>query len=380
MRFLLVVTALVHVPVALGVGELAARFGLPRFLGAAWALGWVAVFALRIPSSVPDRKGGDALRVWVDIPHFIHWCAAVWTLIPAVVATLVAPVVCLVRGRPVELPLGAYMWSYLSGLVVCGYGTLVRRRRFRVVEREVAVADLDARLDGTVIAHLSDLHIGGFTPRSWGLAWARAANERRPDLAVVTGDLVTSGDEFYDDVADVIGALRARLGVYTSMGNHDYFGDGDQLASSLRQRGIAVLRNEGTLVERNGAKLWVAAIDDTWTRRDDVHLAMRGRPDGATTVLLAHDPTRFDAAADAGAEIVLSGHTHGGQIAMPFVQRAINLAMFSYPYTLGIYRRGRSVLYVHPGLGTTGPPMRLGVAPEVSLLVLRRKREKIIGR
>ncbi len=87
--------------------------------------------------------------------------------------------------------------------------------------------------------------------------------------------------------------------------------------------------------------------------------------------MLAHDPNSFDAAADAGADIVLSGHTHGGQIAMPFLSRALNLANITHHYTVGLYRRGRSVLYVHPGLGTTGPPMRLGVAPEVTILTLR---------
>jgi predicted MPP superfamily phosphohydrolase len=371
-RFVLGATALVHVPVALGVGELAARFGWPRYLGVIWAVAGVALFVVRVRASIPDRRAGSALRAVLDIPFFIHWCAAVWALVPSVVGTLVAPAVELIRGLPVTLPVGVYMWSYLSGLVVCGYGILVRRRWVRVVEREVVIPGLAPGLDGMRIAHLSDLHIGGLTPRSWGLAWSRAANARAPDLAVVTGDLVTSGNEFDDDVADVIRELRAKMGVIVSMGNHDYFGDGEALASTLRARGLSVLRNEGVVLERQGARLWLAAIDDTWTRRNDMARAMKDRPEGATTILLAHDPGTFDSAAEAGVDLVLSGHTHGGQIAMPFLSRTVSLAMFAYRYRLGLYRRGRSVLYVHPGLGTTGPPMRLGVAPEVTILVLRR--------
>jgi predicted MPP superfamily phosphohydrolase len=132
-----------------------------------------------------------------------------------------------------------------------------------------------------------------------------------------------------------------------------------------------VLRNEGALLERGGAQVWLAAIDDTWTRRDDLALALKDKPEGLPTLLLAHDPNRFDQAADAGVELVLSGHTHGGQVAVPFVAKALNLARIAYKYSLGIYEKGRSTLYVHPGLGTTGPPIRLGAAPEVTILVLR---------
>jgi uncharacterized protein len=361
LRVLIGITVGIHLPVALGVAQLARRLGWPSpaLIGWGWALLGVSLFAGRVRATVPDRRGRNAAIVrFFDIPYFVHWCAAVFTLIPAVVATLVSPIIDLVQGRPVGLPVDAYMVSYLLGLVVCAYGVLVRRRWVRVVEREVTIPGLDARLEGMRIAHLSDLHIGTMTPLSWGLAWARSANGRSPDVTVVTGDMVTSGTDFHGDVAEVIGALRSPGGVFASMGNHDYFGEGEPLISLLRARGVTVLRNEGVVIERGGARVWMAAIDDTWTRRDD------------TAILLAHDPGRFDAAAAAGADLVLSGHTHGGQVAMPFLTRW-NLASFGYPYNVGIYRRDRSVLYVHPGLGTTGPPIRIGAAPEVTILVLK---------
>jgi predicted MPP superfamily phosphohydrolase len=386
LRMLLAATVVAHVPVALGVAEFVRMLGRhvpsagawsmrgawqPWGVGVAWAALGVALFLGRARAGMPDRRRHATLVRLVDIPYFIHWCAAVWAFIPSVAATLVAPAIEVARGVPVHLPMGWYLGSYFSGLVVCGYGILVRRRWFRVVEREVRVTGLDARFDGLVIAQLSDLHIGTLTPRSWGLAWAAAANRRAPDLAVVTGDMVTSGTEFHDHVAEVVGTLRAKVGVFASMGNHDYFGEGEPLITLLRERGVRVLRNEGVAIERNGATLWLAAIDDTWTRRNDLGRALRDRPAGTTTVLLAHDPDRFDEAADAGVELVLSGHTHGGQIAVPFMSRMIGLANLAHRYRVGFYRRGRSTLYVHPGLGTTGPPLRLGVAPEVTILVLR---------
>jgi predicted MPP superfamily phosphohydrolase len=368
LRILLGITALMHVPVGFAVAELGRRLGWPApgLIGASWAAAGVLLFVGRARAGMPDRRGRHpAIVRLVDIPYFIHWCACLWTLIPSAIATLVAPAIDLVRGTPPHLPSTVYMYAYASGLAIAGYGVLVRRRWYRVAEHDVRVPGLDPQFEGLRIAQLSDLHIGTLTPRSWGLAWSRSANDRAPDLAVVTGDMVTSGTDFHEDVADVIGALRAKDGVFVSMGNHDYFGaEGEPLVSMLRARGVGVLRNEGVVIERGGAKLWLAAIDDTWTRRDDIARAMRERPPGATTVLLAHDP-------NAGANLVLSGHTHGGQVGVPFLSRVANLATFGYRYNVGFYRRGPSVLYVHPGLGTTGPPMRLGVAPEVTILTLR---------
>jgi predicted MPP superfamily phosphohydrolase len=373
LRVVLGVTALTQVPVALGVAEAGRRLALSHAwaLGAAWAIAGLALFAGRARAGMPDRRRGVVVPWLVDLPYFVHWCASIWTLLGSLVATLVFPIVDLARGAPVSLPMGFYMGAYASGLAVSAYGVFVRRRWFRVVEIDVPVAGLAHAFDGYRIAQLSDLHIGTLTPKSWGERWARAANRHTPDLAVVTGDLVTSGTDFHGDVASVVGALRAKDGVFASMGNHDYFGEGEPLITMLREAGVRVLRNEGTLLERGGAKLWLAGIDDTWTRRDDLARALRDRPDGAPTLLLAHDPARFAAAAREGVELTLSGHTHGGQIALPFVYRWASLATLGHKFNVGLYRNGRSTLYVHPGLGTTGPPVRLGVAPAVVILTLR---------
>ena len=233
------------------------------------------------------------------------------------------------------------------------------------------VPGLPREFDGYRVAQLSDLHIGGFTPRRWGEAWARRSNAAAPDLVVVTGDMVSSGVDFHADIAHVIGALRAEDGIYVSMGNHDYFGDGEPLVSLLRAQGAVVLRNQGRTVTRGDASLFVAGVDDTWTRRADLALTLSDRAPGACTVLLAHDPDLFPAAAEHGANLVLSGHTHGGQVALPFFSKWVSLGKLAHRFHLGLYREGDATLYVHPGLGTTGPPIRLGVAPEVAVFTLR---------
>jgi predicted MPP superfamily phosphohydrolase len=294
----------------------------------------------------------------VDVPYFVHWTAGFFALPLAVIALLVLPA------------RWAFLAAYLAGLALAAYGALVRRRAFAIERVDVAIDRLDPRFDGYRIVHLSDLHIGPWTPRAWGLEWARAANELGCDLAVVTGDMIQSGTAFHDDAADVVGALRAKDGVLVVMGNHDYDHGrgGDALASAIESRGARVLRNDGFSPHES---LYVAGLDDRWSRRADVDRALMHRPEGAATVVLAHDPADFDALAARDVDLVLSGHTHGGQVAVPLVARYANLARFSHRETLGVYKRGASALVVHPGLGTSGPPVRLGVAPAILEITLR---------
>lgn len=332
----------------------------------------VATFVARVWHGLEDRKGEEGLVRFFYVPYFVHWCACVFAFVPNVVYLVGRPIVGLVTGGPL-LPLGFFLGSYATGLVVSGYGILVRRRVVQRLRVDVRVKNLPKAFDGYTIAHLSDLHIGAFTPESWGLSWAGIANGLEADAAVVTGDMVTSGVAFHRDIANVVGALRARDGVFVSMGNHDYFGEGEPLVGYLREHRVSVLRNEGLTLEREGQKLYLAAIDDTWTRRADLELALAGRPKDMPCVLLAHDPEVFPKAVEKGVDLMLSGHTHGGQLAVPYLAKRFSLASLAHTFNVGVYQDGDATLYVHPGLGTTGPPIRLGAAPAVVLLTLRAK-------
>jgi uncharacterized protein len=334
--------------------------GLPSVAAFAVALGSVAMFVRRANVYLRGERRSRLAVALVDLPYFIHWTAGFIALPLALVALLLLPAKV------------AFVSAYLVALAIAAWGALVRRRVLTIDRVEVAIAGLDPRLDGYRIAHLSDLHIGPWTPRAWGLGWAHAANALGCDLAVVTGDLIAAGTEFHADAADVVGALRAKDGVLVAMGNHDYdhAGGGDALVALVESRGARVLRNEGLALRRDDA-LFVTAIDDRASRRADLDRALLHRPCGAATVMLAHDPADFDGAAARGVDLVLAGHTHGGQIAMPLAARHVNLGRISHRRTLGFYREGRSALVVHPGLGTSGPPVRVGVAPAILEITLR---------
>ncbi len=373
LRALLLFTFAFHIPFLLAAHAVAVSFGwpIPWLLALAVTGLGIALFAGRARGLMPDRKQKASLARAFDIPYFVHWCACVFTVLPSIVGTLVLLAIDLARGGGAALHGAFYGWTYVAGLVVCGYGILIRRRWFHTVAIDVPVTGLAKSYDGYRVAHLSDLHIGSFTPKSWGLKWAGASNAAMPDLVAVTGDLVTSGVDFHGDIAEVIGALKAKDGVVVSMGNHDYFGEGEPLISLLRATGARVLRNESMLLDNGAGKLHVAAIDDTWTRRADIDRALTDKPAGVATMLLAHDPAQFPLAAERGVALTIAGHTHGGQIAVPFLGRWLSLSHLAHKFHIGLYRDGNAALYVHPGLGTTGPPMRLGVAPAVVILTLR---------
>lgn len=366
-------TAAMHITVALAWTGASEALGLSNagLVGTSLAFALFLPFALRARHFFPDRPRPRWVLHLIEEPYFIHWCAALGASIPIALAFLVVPFGQLALGQPIRLPFGFAFGAYLTTFALALWGVLIRRRW--VVEREVemAIPGLPKAFDGYRIAHLSDLHIGGLTPREVGESWARRANARKPDLIAVTGDLVTSGTAFHEDIATVVGKLEAPDGVMVALGNHDYYGEGEPLVRLLRAKGALVLRNEGITIERGGEKLFIAGVDDNWSRRDNLAKALDSREAGQTTVLLAHDPVMFAEAKKARVELTLSGHTHGGQIAFPFLPKLLNLAHITHKHSLGLYRDEGSALYVHAGLGTTGPPMRLGAAPEIAVLVLR---------
>ena len=374
-KILFAATTLVHVPFLVAAADAARRLGASSVV--AWCSGTLlAAAGLALFFGRAHNVAEDWHRPWwqtwlVDLPYFWHWCACIYCLVPSLLYCLVEPLVDLARGAPVGPSTSFFFWTYASGLVVAGYGCTVRRWFFVMRRIDIPVRGLDPHFDGYTIAQLSDLHIGAFHPLWWGKRWARAANAAAADAVVVTGDMVTSGVAFHEDIAELVGGLRGKDGVYVIMGNHDYFGEGEPLVSLLREREVRVLRNQGVVLERDGARLFLAGIDDTWTKRADLDAALEERPEGVPTVLLAHDPERFGQAAERNVAVVLSGHTHGGQVAFPFLGRWVNASKLAHEFHIGLYEKGDSTLYVSGGLGTTGPPIRLGVAPSIALIRLR---------
>ncbi|APR83518.1 Phosphoesterase [Minicystis rosea] len=294
---ILTVTLISHLPFAAAVHHVLARAGVPyAWLFAAFfaALG-VALLRGRL-----RRLRRDAplprWKAWlVEEPWYAHWCAtiAAWPpLVIAVIGVLIHAAVTGAAGLSSRLGAAA-LGAYAGALLITTYGVAVRRRWLRVRTIDVPVIGLGAAFDGYRIAHLSDLHIGGLWPRSSAETWIRRVASLDVDLVALTGDYVTHGNAFHADVADVLSAMRGRDGVIAVMGNHDYFGDGEQLVDRIRARGVTMLRNDHLTIARGADAITIAGIDDTWSRRADVRRALMGAKEGQPIIALAHDPQLF---------------------------------------------------------------------------------------
>jgi uncharacterized protein len=356
-------TALLSALFAAALAE-ASGGSLPSWGGALMltiALVWA--FHGRIAILRADRRLGPVRRALEEL-YYVHWCSLYLT-VPFVPLGVVVALV----GDDWLLGLAG---AHAAGLSLALWGVVVRRRWVRVARLEVAVASLPAAFDGYRIVQLSDLHVGSFCSGKRVARWVRRANAEAPDLVALTGDFVTSGVSFHREVAATLAPLTARDGVVAVMGNHDYYENGEPLLSALGEAGIRILANERTTLRRGEARLELCGVDDVFTRRIDVEAAFAGFEGGAL-VALAHDPASFPELARRGASLVLSGHTHWGQVGVPWLADRINYALTLGPFASGRHRLGEAELFVHPGLGTTGPPLRIGVAPAIAVITLRRR-------
>lgn len=242
---------------------------------------------------------------------------------------------------------------------------------------------LPAAFEGLRIVQLSDLHVGPHTPRGHLARIAAAVRDARPDVIVLTGDLV---DDYARDVEafhEGLGAMRAPHGVFAIPGNHDVYAGWAEVRRGMEAEGIAVLVNDAVPLERNGERIALLGTGDPagahWHRRGgdaaapDVARAVavaRQQVGNGYVLALAHNPVLWPSLAQRGVALTLSGHTHWGQFAIPGLRWS--LASPFLAHAMGDHVDGDSVLYIHPGTNYWGLPFRLGTPPEVAVVTLRR--------
>lgn len=255
--------------------------------------------------------------------------------------------------------------------VALGYGTFVERRQLKAVETDLRIAGLPKGLDGLRIAQLSDIHLSSFLSADELAAAVDMANSYRPHLAMVTGDLITRDGDPLDACLRELKRLRAEAGLYGCMGNHEIYANCEAYtARQAAKFGLRFLRGEGETLRFGDARLRLAGVDYQKMHAPYLLGAERLKEDGALNLLLSHNPDVFETAAVQGWDVILAGHTHGGQVTVEYLNQHLNLARFFTPYVYGHYEKEKSHLYVTRGIGTVGVPVRIGAAPEVALVRL----------
>jgi len=238
------------------------------------------------------------------------------------------------------------------------------------IEHErIGLRRLPKEFESFRIVQLSDIHHGPFSDRNQIERAVETANRLKPDIIALTGDYISKERHYAAPCAEMLGRLEARFGVFAVLGNHDHWTDADLITDLFRAEGINVLINQGMRFELNGAAFWLAGVDDTMVGLEDIPLALAGARQDEMKLLLAHNPIVLRRAARADVDLVLSGHTHGGQVALREPRQNGGRRR---RFLKGLGRLGNTQIYVNRGLGTVVLPIRYGCPPEVSLLELRR--------
>lgn len=257
--------------------------------------------------------------------------------------------------------------------------TFIAPNRPRVVRKDIALRRWPARLDGFTIALLSDFHYDPYFSVHPLRASVSMVNELHPELIVLTGDFA-SAPAFGNDgakaafaaepCADLLRQMRAPYGLWAVLGNHDAETDPDRVTETLRSRGIQVLANQSVPIEGNGSRFWLGGVDDVLHHTADLMATLKKVPSEESTVLLAHEPDYADYVARYPVDLQLSGHSHGGQVRVPFLPPPY-LPGLARKYIWGLYKIRGLTLYTNPGIGTVEVPVRLNCPPEITLLTIR---------
>jgi hypothetical protein len=257
---------------------------------------------------------------------------------------------------------------------------MIEPRQIEITHRPIKLSKLPSEFHGFRVVQLSDIHHSPFLSEQEIASAVSRANDLRPDLVVLTGDYVSHSRDYIPGCARALGMLRASHGVFAVLGNHDHWTDGQMLKSALQDQGIRVLCNESSRIEIASSYIQLAGVDDMMVRRDDLRKALMDTHIGETRILLSHNPRIIREAARAGVDLVLSGHTHGGQINWRLLAgreeaRKPRWLRRSKRRPKGSMLRGHAQLgstqlYVNRGLGTVILPLRYGCAPEITVLEL----------
>jgi uncharacterized protein len=255
------------------------------------------------------------------------------------------------------------------------YARLIEPYQYRISETDIYIRNLPKAFEGFRITQLTDIHHSRILGIEEVRRVVKIAEQTKPDLFVLTGDYTTSYRRYIEPCAEALSMLSAPEGVWAVLGNHDHYTDPELTTRALERQHITVLNNAHTSLQRGSDAIQLSGIDDWSWNATDWQRAFSGLNANTPTILLSHQPSVLDLEQTQTVALILSGHTHGGQLKLPVIGAPARFATQDLKYARGLFRSGDTQLYVSAGTGVIGLPLRFGVRPEIA--VLRLQREKI---
>lgn len=259
-----------------------------------------------------------------------------------------------------------------------GIGLIKTVYDYKVRHHEIVLPNLPRAMDGFTLVQISDIHAGSFPDHVPFEEAVRIVEQQKADAIAITGDFVNFRPSELSLIRRDLERLSAPAGVYASLGNHDHYNtprEHQDLIKVIREAGIDLLVNEKRRIGVGDASLVIAGTDNTGFKQHFANLekTLGAVDDGEPTILLAHDPTFWDKSivGKESVDLMLSGHTHGGQLGVSVFGFEWSPAQYVYKQWAGLYTKGNQQLYVNRGLGTVGPPLRIGMPPEITVITLR---------
>jgi len=352
--------------------SLCAYAGRPLLAGAAAAgmapaAAWASLFIVSTLALLPMiLRGGDRITNWIGYTTLALFSTLLGLVFVGDVVRLLYFI-----ARAQTLDARALSLTILAAAAAFSVVGFAQARCPRVRRVSIPLENLPPELDGYRIVQWSDVHVSGTIQRRFVQMLVDRTNALDADAVAITGDFVDGPLSKLGSHLEPLRDLRTRDGVFYVTGNHEYYWDADSWCAALQSLGVDFLKNEHRVVTRAGASIVFAGVTDPVGRgphAQDPDRALRGAPRDAVKVLLAHRPQTAAHADRLGVDVQLSGHTHGGQM-FPF-----NLFIKRFqPIVAGLHRVGRTWLYVNRGTGYWGPPSRLAVGGEITVIELRPK-------
>jgi predicted MPP superfamily phosphohydrolase len=268
----------------------------------------------------------------------------------------------------------------ISALIILGrtiYSSIIEPAWIETVSINLTLHRLHPNFDGYKIAQISDIHIGTWMTRERLMDVVEKVNLQSPDLVVITGDFVhRSPENFVDDLTIPLSKLTPKDGVFAVLGNHDHWTNPDLVRNILKTADIIELRNQVHVFESGSATMSLSGVDGFWEGLDQMDLVLDALPEEGAVILLAHEPDYADISAETGRfDLQLSGHTHGGQVVLPF-SGPIILPAYGHKYPSGLYLTNGMYHYTNRGIGMINPVVRFNCRPEVTIFTLRSPGQK----